>query len=69
MTESVRLAPSYRWRRTLWKGLRPALIAAGAAFLAAFFQSIDVQWLVALGLPAFVATFVVEALRNYMKQH
>ncbi len=67
--EPVKLAPPYDWRRTLWKGLRPALIAAGAAFVAALAQSVDAQWLIALGVPAFLATFLAEAVRNWWKQH
>ena len=69
MGDVVKLMPSYQWRRTLWKGLRPAAVAAGAAFVAAFVQSVDVEWLVALGVPAFLATFLVEAARNWWKQH
>lgn len=69
MPESVKLAPEYDWKKTLWKGLRPALVAGGTAALAALVQSVDAQWLVALGVPAFLATFAWEALRNYLKQH
>jgi hypothetical protein len=68
-SESVKLAAPYDWKRTLWKGLRPAVIAAGAAGLAAFAQSINVEWLVALGVPSVLAVFVAEAVRNYWKQH
>lgn len=69
MTDEVKLAPPYDWRVTLWKGLRPALIAGGAAFVAAFAQSIDTDWLVSIGLPSFLAVAVTEAVRNYLKQH
>ena len=55
-------SPSAVWRRAL-------AVAAGAAFVAALVQSIDAQWLIALGVPAFVATFLAEAIRNWWKQH
>ncbi len=68
-SQPVKVGPPYDWKVTLWKGLRPAIVAAGAAGLAAFVQSVNVQWFVDLGVPAFLAVFVVEALRNYYKQH
>ena len=69
MEPEVKLAPAYDWKKTLWKGLRPALIAGGAAFVAALVQSIDTEWLISLGLPAFLATFAIEAGRNWLRQH
>jgi hypothetical protein len=59
----------YSWKTTLWKGLRPALIAALAAAVAALVQSIDATFLISLGIPATLAVFIIEAARNYLKQH
>lgn len=67
--EVVTLAPEYSWGKTLWKGLRPALIAGGMACLAKLVEGIDVQWLKDLGIPIVLGTFIVESARNWWKQH
>lgn len=69
MEDPVKLAPPYDWRVTLWKGLRPALIAAAVAAAGAFLTTIDVKTLVDIGVPQFLAVLLVEAGRNWWKQH
>jgi hypothetical protein len=67
MTTPVVLAPAYSWKKTLWKGLRPALIVAVTAFFLALDQSIDSKWLIELGVPPILAVFIIEAGRNWIK--
>lgn len=64
-----KLAPEYDWRVTLWKGLRPALIVAAMSAIGAFLGAIDAKTFVDLGIPQFVVLFVLEAARNWYKQH
>jgi hypothetical protein len=67
MTTPIALAPAYSWKKTLWKGLRPALIVAVTAFFLALDQHVDSKWLVELGIPPALAVFVLEAVRNWVK--
>ncbi len=59
----------YNWLKSVWKGLRPAIIVAAASAVVAFVGAIDVPTLVSVGIPQILAVFIVESLRNYFKQH
>lgn len=71
MEERVKLAeePKFSWLRMAWKGLRPALLTALVAGATAFALSIDAKTLTDLGVPTVLSLFVVEAARNWAKQH
>jgi len=64
------LSPSttYRWATTLWKGIRPALTVAGVAAVGVFLNQLDASVLVKMGLSQVLATFLIEAARNWWKQ-
>ncbi len=59
----------FSWARAVWKGLRPALLVAAVAAIAAFLGAIDVKVLVDLGVPQVLAVFILEMARNWAKQH
>lgn len=69
--EKVKLAPEpqFSYLRMAWKGLRPALLTAAVAGATAFALSIDAKTLTDLGVPTVVSLLVVEAARNWAKQH
>lgn len=70
MSESYRVNPPYSIWKTIWKGLRPALWAAGVAallVLAGYFA--DVAVLVEMGAPPLVAMMLAEAIRNMIKEY
>ena len=64
----VKLAPEYDWKISVWKGLRPALTAALTAAIVVFFSALEPDVLVKLGIPASAAVFILESVRNYLKQ-
>jgi len=57
----------YDWKKSAWKGLRPALTVGAAAVVTSFVGGIDVETLMSFGVPAVAAPFVVEAGRNWAK--
>jgi hypothetical protein len=57
----------YDWKKSVWKGLRPALTVGLAAVATSFVGNIDVETVISLGVPAAMAPFVVEAGRNWAK--
>lgn len=69
--ERVKLAPQqkFSYLRMAWKGLRPALITAAVAGATAFALAIDAKTLTDLGVPTVLSLIVVEAARNFAKQH
>ena len=64
------LEPVFRWTTMFWKGIRPVVIGVlGTALAALLEQLLNVDLLVKSGVPTFVAIGVVEAGRNFWKQH
>jgi hypothetical protein len=57
----------FSWKKALWKGARPALVAAGAAFVVAMVP--EPGALEQYGVPAAFTVFVWEAGRNWMREH
>ena len=64
------LAPAYSWAKTLWKGLRPVVTAVIFTAVGTLVEKLlDVDLLVKSGVPQFLAIGLVEAGRNFWKQH
>jgi hypothetical protein len=59
--------PIYDWKKSVWKGFRPALIAAVSAAVIAFIQGIDAATLTGVGVPSLIALAIIEGLRNLSK--
>ena len=70
VSEKYQVNPPYSIWKTVWKGLRPALWAAGAAAIlvfAGFFS--EASNLVAVGLPPLLAMMLAEIIRNTVKEY
>ena len=66
----IAYVPPYSLKKTIWKGLRPALWVGGTALglsLAGYFS--DPQVLIALGVPSLVAVFAGESIRNALREY
>jgi len=62
--------PVYLWTRTLWKGLKPVLIAVlTTAALALLEQVLTIDFLTKYGVPQVAAIAIVAAYNNWRKQH
>ena len=62
--------PPYSLWKTVWKGLRPALWASGAAALLVFVGYFsEASNLITMGLPPLLAMMLAEAIRNAIKEY
>ncbi len=62
-------SPYSLWK-TLWRGLRPALWAAGAAAILVFGGYFaDASVLIEMGVPSLIAVFAAESIRNALKEY
>lgn len=59
--------PVFSWKKNVWKGARPALVAALAAFVIAFVP--DAGTLADFGVPSVLSVLIFEAGRNWMREH
>jgi len=70
VSEKYQVNPPYSLWKTVWKGLRPALWASGAAaglVFAGYFA--DAGVLIEMGVPSLLAVFLAEAIRNAVKEY
>jgi hypothetical protein len=57
----------FSWRKNLWKGIRPALVAGVVGFIIAVAP--DPGALEQFGVPAALSVFVWESGRNWLREH
>lgn len=63
----VKLQKGYDWKITAKKALRPGLLAGAGAIAGAVAMGVDAEALINLGIPAALAPFAVEGIRNWAK--
>lgn len=66
-TDRPPLPEGFSWKRMLWKGIRPALLAGALAFGAAVANDVKAEDLEKVGVPATIGVLLIESGRNYFK--